>query len=233
MFGLVAVSSSANAVPITVDTVIADDASITTASASVDMTVSGSTLTITLRNLLSGGPTGAGGLLTGIGFDLPDNVDIRSGSVVVGSGSRIRGGSLNGSGAGTSVSGEWGFNNGTSGHFNGLAIDTQISTMTADASSKFSNTPIDGPAGLSGPDFGLLGIRGNRGGLTAIENSIVITLLMNRTLNGGFLDSVQGGLVAVTFGSPTGAAVPDTAATSMLLGLALLGLEGLRRRMAK
>jgi hypothetical protein len=235
---LLAFCPSATAIPITVDMVLADNPSITTADASVDMVIDPSNsrqLIITLRNLLSGGPRGAGGLLTGIAFDLPDDMNIQSGSVVVGTGSQILGGSLNSAGGGTDVSGEWGFLNGISGHFNDAALttDTQVSAMGADVSNKFSTTRIDPPTVLDGPDFGLLGVGENRGRQTAIEDSVIITLLMDHTLNGGFLNGINGGIVAVTYGSPTGATVPDASTTAMLLGVALLGLEGLRRRIAK
>jgi hypothetical protein len=217
----------------TVDVVLADDAGITTADASVEMTISGSTLTIYLRNLLSGGPVGAGGLLSGLAFDMPDNYEILGGSVAVGTDSFIRGGVLNGSGAGTSVSGEWGYGNAVSGHFNGLAVDSQVSAMEADSSTKFSNTSIENPVVLNGPEFGLLGTGEDRGGLTAIEDRVVITLNLNHSPNGGFLNSIQGGIVAVTYGSPTGSRVPDASSTLMLLGIAMLGIEGMRRRVSR
>jgi len=224
---------SAKAVPITVDTVLADVAGQT---ASVDMTLSGSILTITIVNTTGAvGPSGAGGLLTGIAFTMPGNVVIvTSGSgVAVAAGSTIQGGSLSGSGGGTQLLGEWGYANGPgSGHFNGLAVDTQVSTMVADTDTQFGAS-IDNPDGLGGPEYGVMRTGGDRGGQTAINNSIVITLQLSSAPNGNFLQGIEGGLVAVTFGSPTGGtSVPDGGATVMLLGGGLLAL-GVGRRFLK
>ncbi len=209
--GVVAVglATNASAMSMTVDTVLADDSSIATADATVDMMASGNVLTITLANLFNG--SGAGGLLTGLAFNMPDNVDILGGTVVLASGSTIvSSGALNGSGAGTVISGEWGFRNGISGHFNdfGTATDTQVSAMVADGTTKFSDAWLEKPEYLDGPEFGLLGPIGTSGGNTAIRNSVVITLTLSRDVNGGFLNGIESGVVAVTYGSPTGVSVP-------------------------
>jgi len=235
---VVGVNNSVHAVAIGVDVVLADDPGISTSDASVDFSVSGSTLTIVLQNVLAGGPGGADGLLTGLAFDLPDGYAISSGTALA-TGSTVVG-NINPVPGGNDVSGEWGYQNGSAGHFNGagLAVDTQVSTMVADTSAPFSGTGIDNPANLSGPDYGLLAVGGSPGGLAAVQDSITITLTLNNSVTDAtaFLDGIDGGVVAVTYGSPislSGETVPDASTTSVLLGMALLGIEGMRRRLKK
>lgn len=218
----------AQATSIMVDQIIANPVS-GTLSGTVDMTLSGNTLTITLRNTSTSSDIGANVILTGLAFDLPNSIDITGGSVSTAAGSIVLGGSMNNSSG--NVSGEWGYQNGNSGHFNGLATDTQVSAMEADSNAKFSNTPIDSPAVLNGPEFGLLATGGDRGGLTAIRDSVVITLNLSGTVPANLVSTIDGGLVALTFGSPTG--VPDSGATLSLLGLAMLGVAAIRRKLLK
>ena len=130
------------------------------------------------------------------------------------------------------VSGEWGFANGASGHFNGLDVDALVSTMAADTSSTFGGGSLKKPDDLAGPDFGLLAKGGNAGGIAAISDSILITLNLKGTYTGSDLvGDINSGVVAVTFGSPTG--VPDGGATLVLLSAGLLGLAGVARNFKK
>ncbi len=167
---LCGICTSVNAVSVTVDTILADEP--TGLSATVDMTLSGSQLVITVVNTSTTPPVGANGLLTGLAFALPNGCDIVSGTVLVAGGSTVIG-NINSIPGGNNVSGEWGFSNARSGHFNdaNLAVNTQVSTMSADAGTLFSNTPIDGPAGLTGPDYGVLATGGDPGGLAAIRKN--------------------------------------------------------------
>lgn len=227
---LCGICTSVNAVSVTVDTILADEP--TGLSATVDMTLSGSQLVITVVNTSTTPPVGANGLLTGLAFALPNGCDIVSGTVLVAGGSTVIG-NINSIPGGNNVSGEWGFSNARSGHFNdaNLAVNTQVSTMSADAGTLFSNTPIDGPAGLTGPDYGVLATGGDPGGLAAIRNSIVITLNLNKAPGGTLVSLIDQGTVAVTFGSPSG--VPDAPTTSMLLGMAFLSFGALQRKLRK
>ena len=103
--------------------------------------------------------------------------------------------------------------------------------MVADTSALFSNTPVENPAGLNGPEFGLLGAGGDPGGLTAIENSLVFSLVLNGipVLPADYLNRIDQGTVAVTYGSPSGKGVPDGGTTIALFGLSCIGLAGVRR----
>lgn len=223
--GALMLPSSARAVSIGVDQILADQP--TGLSGTVDMSLSGNVLTITLVNTsAAGSATGANGLLSGLAFNLPGYsgaVNIVGGSVTLGAGS-----SLVNSPAGD-LSKEWGFQNSSApGHFNGLAVDTVVATMQADTTTKFAAGNITLPDVLDGPEYGLVRTGGDPGGLSAVENSVVITLVLSKTIAGGdvsaYLGRINDGLVAIEFGSPTGGSVPDGGSTLVLLGSALTAL---------
>lgn len=231
--GALVLPNSANAVSINVDQILADAP--TGLSGTVDMALSGNTLTITLVNTsAAGSASGANGLLSGLAFNLPGysgGVDIVSGSVVLNAGSTL----IN-SPAGN-LSKEWGFQNASApGHFNGLAIDTVVATMVADTTTKFATGSITLPDNLDGPEYGLVRTGGNPGGLSAVQNSVIITLVLDKSISAAdiatYLGRINDGLVAIEFGSPTGGSVPDGGSTLVLLGSALtaLGLFAGRRK---
>lgn len=243
--GFCAVQQNAQAVLINVDTILADNPA--GLSASVDMAVSGSVLTITLRNTSTGGASGAGGLLTGLGFALPSNYRIWGGGVyvpltgpdassVVNNINSIATFSNNGILWGN-ISGEWGFNNTASGHFSGLDVNRQVSAMQADTRAKFSPVPVDPPVVLDGPEYGLMRDGGNPGGLAAVMDTVMITLNLSAPISdaAAFLSEIDGKLVAVTFGSPSGGgtSVPDGGATLLLFGAGLTALGLVSRRYKK
>jgi hypothetical protein len=64
--------------------------------------------------------------------------------------------------------------------------------------------------------------------LEAVKDYIVITLNLKGSYTGDLPGAIDGGLVAVTFGSPN--AVPEGGATLVLMGLGLLGLFGYARK---
>ncbi len=221
--------NSANAVSITVDQILADEPA--GLSGTVDMTLAGNLLTITLVNTSgAGSATGANGLLTGLAFNLPGYggaVDVTGGSVA------LAGGSVLVNSPPGNLSTEWGFQNSSApGHFNGMAIDTVVATMVADTTTKFAAGQIQNPDNLNGPEYGLVRTGGDSGGLGAVQNSILITLLLNKSIAAGdvsaYLGRINDGLVAIEFGSPTG--VPDGGSTLVLLGSVLTGLVFLARR---
>jgi len=227
-FLIASLSTTGRAMTMNVDQILADQPA--GLSASVDMTVSGSVLTITLRNTSTGGASGANGLLTGLAFHLGSSYTITSGSANVSGQTLVN---VTGAVIGGNVSGEWGYQNDDApGHFNGLGVNRIVSVMTADTTAKFSNAPIQSPNNLSGPDFGLLRTGGDAGGLAAVVNQVIITVNLGASVAAGsetqFLNRINSGLVAVTFGSPNG--VPDGGSTVALLGLALSGLGWFTRR---
>ncbi len=186
------------------------------------MNLSGNnTLNIRLVNTSSAtAPTGAGGLLTGLAFDLPHGVDVLGGSVSLYNGSVF----VNSSTINPST--VWGFQNASApGHFNGLAVDTVIACMSADTTQPFLGSSV-----LAGPNYGLLSNNGSAGGLPGIQNGIVISLNLSGSVS---LTDINNGLVAIEFGSPTGGSVPDGGSTLALLGLTLFGAGVLRRHLVK
>jgi hypothetical protein len=230
-FSLFLTSPSVQALSVTPDVILADAPS--GLSASIDMSVLGNVLTVSLRNTsASGSATGADGLLTGIAFYLPASYTINSGMALITMGSSVVnvGNPIPG---GNDISGEWGYQNSGGGHFVGLVVNRQVSTMEADTAIKFSNTPIDKPNVLGGPDYGLVSTTGNPGGLTAIADSATIVLNLDNFVAAGdidsFLSTINDGIVAVTFGSPS-SGVPDAGSSAMMLGLGLAALGWYSRR---
>lgn len=236
--GLLAGSlGTAQALQITPDVILANAPA--GLSATVNMSVLGSVLTITLQNTsIAGSATGADGLLTGIAFSLPSAYTINSGMALIGAGSTVanQGNPIPG---GNNISGEWGYQNTVSGHYNGLDVNRQVSTMEADTAVKFSNTPIDKPDVLGGPDFGLVSKVGDPGGLTAIADSGVFVLNLSESVAAGdieaFLAAIERGIVALTFGSPSSGpstGVPDGGSSMLLLGMGLATLGWYSRKRA-
>lgn len=202
-------------------------------AASADMTLSGSVLTLTLKNTTgSSSSSGSSVLLTGIGFNLPTGLSISSGSAAVGSGSTKVGWSSG------NLSSEWGFRNGApgSGHLNGTigdgVVNATVSTMVADASTKFASGSIDASPGLNGPGFGIISAAGSAGGQNAVRDTIVFTLNLTGTYGGNLIQYIESKDVVVTFASPNAKyiGVPDTGLTLTMLGSALVGIALLKRR---
>jgi len=241
-FVLALFAARASAGAITVDQVLyqSDIANANLLSGTVDMTFASNTntLSIILTNTSSDlAGDGAGILLTGLGFQLPTGVSIASGTAVIAPGST---GVNFVAPAGTDVSKEWGYDNSPlnsgvfqSGLFGLLTYNTVVGSMVSITTNQFADGSIDGkPAGLAGPDFGLVSNSetGKLGdGNEAIRNSIIITLVLSGTsLN--LLDSINKGNVGLSFGSPN--PVPEPPLLSLLLVPGLAGLYLARKRAA-
>lgn len=178
----------------------------------------------------------ANAIATSIGFQgLPTGVNISSGSVAVGPGSSTVGFSGGTFGAGTDVSGEWGATIGGAQPINGQGTFHFVSTNAAQVT-KFSGPNLDGPASLDGPQGGLLNESAFRGGLGVIDNSVVIQLILSRSLTpaeqAAFLASLSTSSIVewgsnAAFGTPVKASIPDTL---LLLGVGLAGLGGIAWR---
>ena len=238
MLLVVGLAQNAKAIDITVDQIIANFPE--NLAGTVTMDVVGGQLCIVLTNTSTSAITGADALLTGIAFDM-GSVSLTGGSAAINSGSTGVNTKTNPDTSlptGTDMSGEWGYMNSPidSGHFGGLAVSTSVSTMEADADTVFDPLAvIETPNGLNGPEFGMLKTGGDSGGLGYIENSIRIYLDLDEDVGDGvdFLNGINDGHVAITFGSPTGS-VSDSAGTTLsLLGIALCGLSAASRRFMK
>jgi hypothetical protein len=126
-------------------------------------------------------PTAADGILTSVGFLLPDSAVIVGGSATIAAGSssvgfdNVGGTQLTG---GDDVSGEWGATVGGEKPIgNGSNYDF-ASGNTAQVTA-FGGTNRDGPAVLDGPQGGLLDDSASRGGLGVIDNAIVLLLTLD------------------------------------------------------
>src|SRR6266508_3177377 len=151
----------AEATAVTVDQVLYDSTSVVDSSllsGTVDMSLSGNVLTIILTNTsLDGAGSGAGILLTGIGFELPTGVSISSGSANIGSSTAVNFAAP----ASGDISSEWGYDNTplNSGFFlnNGvLSYNTVVSSMVSMTTNQFASGSLGQPPGLGGPDFGAI-----------------------------------------------------------------------------
>lgn len=231
---------STQAVAINVDQILAPgDVNAAQLSGTVDMTYSGSTLTITLKNTSANAAgSGAGVLLTGIGFTLPGTLMIGSGTANMGSSSAI--GFTKPSGG--DVSEEWGYDNQpiNSGALLNAAnpVDTAVSSMESQTTSQFQAGSIGDPQNLNGPDFGLASALETDGfglGVEAIRDTLIVTLNLTGSFGGTLLTAINNGWVVLTFGSPgdSTTTVPDGSSGLMLLGLALTAIEAVRRRFSK
>lgn len=217
-------------------------------SGTVSMTFSDGVLTISLRNTSAYvGTDGAGNLLTGLGFVLPSGMIVTGGGVGVGTGSTAyeKNGDVIG-GAGFDVSGEWGYRNNTAPGqpLNAQTITGDVTTQVAAMGSAytdvaFSSTPVRKPAELAGPEFGLLSAaldRSAAGGLYAIQDSVIIRLLVSGSYEGDLVNYIDDHTVVLAFASPDSStahqSVPDAGATAALLGLGLTWISWSKRRLA-
>ncbi len=178
-------------------------------------------LKIELVNISTGVPAGfdsSDQLLTGISWDFGMAAVGATGMVVIGPDGYSINFDIN-LGADDDVSGEWGY-----GNTGGTGMLTNIvSTNTAKAT-RFSDTNLDGPLDLDGPQAGIctdppqVSLGGNLG---AIADSVIITLTLDTPLaNLNFL--LENGVVA-EFGSDAAFLVPEPT-TICLLGFGALSL---------
>jgi hypothetical protein len=240
VLALFAATSSADT--INVDQVLYQSGGVADASllsGTVNMTLVGNVLTITLTNTSQDGAgDGAGILLTGIGFQLPTGVSISAtgDTAVIATGSTA----VNfAGGAGTNVSQEWGFdanplNSGVfqSGITGLLSYNSVVGSMESITTDQFASGSLGGSPGLNGPDFGLISAKetGSIGNQAAIRDSIVITLNLSGTIPSNLLTTINNGNVGLSFGSPD--TVPEPATSALLALPCLAGLFFFRRKQA-
>ncbi len=210
-------------------------------SGNVWMALSGSQLTITLQNTSTrDAGSGAGVVLTGLGFNLPDGMSISGGSAVMGSPdiAGTLGNAINFiKPAGGNVSQEWGYDTSglDSGALIGHSVNNSISSMESQTTDQFQNGSLVPPPNLDGPDMGLLSAAFTAAdlgtGVEAIQDTLTVTLNLSGTYSGDLLAFIDSGNVALTFGSPGGTpSVPDGGSTLSLLGASLVGLQWFARR---
>jgi hypothetical protein len=110
------------------------------------------------------------------------------------------------------------------------SVNANVSTLQSSTINIFSNIPVTGPDVLNGPEWGLLSQRqGVFSGLTAIQDTITITLDLSGPYEGDLIQFINDREVAISFGSPNATAVPEPS-TLLLLGAGLVGLGILGRK---
>lgn len=226
-------------------------------SGRVDMALNSGVLTIWLSNTSDAGAAeyGTDGkiiqpavvLLTGLGFRLPTGVSVDDDSYPL---TQVVTPSLL-SDKGFTEDDLWGYrfratgiDESVSGHVGGYssvkgyAVNTVVTTMTADADRTFSGYE---PAGkpLDGPPYGLLSNSESASavnGTPFIQDTIEIDLFLNTTGYSGsdqdLLDAIAAGDLVITFGSPDNPSIPDGGLTVALMGFSVALLGFMRRRLS-
>ena len=235
VLGVLMTASSAQATALNVDQIIYQSVLGTTVtpsaiSGTIDVTSSGSTLTVLLTNTspdaaFVGGVAPGTMLLTGFGIEL-GGLDIIGGTVEVNAGSI----DLNFGTQGTpDISNQWLYANSALDGYGSIAgvlsVDSVTSSVHNGQGTRFAGPP---PGTLNGPDFGALSALETEFGaaIAGVQDTIKLVL----TLNGAApsASTIDSGNVVLAFGSPT-LLVPEPG-TGLLLGIGLLGLASRKRR---
>jgi len=208
-------------------------------AATVDFSLSGTTLTVTLINTSSADVVDPGGVLAAVFFDLANGDDpLLTKTSAITDGTTYAGGSIV-SGAGTVVGGEWAYLNG----LNQYGANSGISSAGLGifgAGDVFPGSNLFGPASPNGIQYGITSAGDNvatgNAGISSdplTRNSVIFTL-------GNFTGSLSdisnvtfqydASLTAISVASAReGGTVPEPG-TVALLGLGLAGMAFIRRR---
>jgi hypothetical protein len=230
-------AASARATLMSVDQIIYQSAAGTTVtpsllSGTIDVTVSGSTLTILLTNTSPDGAFVGGGapstmLLSGFGLQLP-GVNITGGTVEVNGGSTA----VNFGTQSTSVLGnQWLYANASIDGYTSLLppgyVDTVVSSVANGAGTRFIGPP---PITIDGPDFGALSSSETEFGLSqaGVRNTVKFVLTLSGSAPSESI--IDAGNVVLAFGSPDNLNVVPEPATLVMLSGGLVGLATFGRR---
>ena len=213
-------------------------------SASAIFNVVGGNLQITLNNISTNDvttPTGGGGVLTTIFFDLAPTTSLTPVSAMLGLGSVVHFGS-NGGG---NVGGEWAFASGLIGAPGSAALGASSSGLGLFGSGNFGGPDLDPPGAVNGLNYGITSagdnlITGNAqvtGNVPLIQNSVVFTLSGNPvfTTIGDYTISNVSFQYGTSLSEPRdlGILVPNNVPEPSSLSICALLLIPLRSRIAR
>jgi len=233
---LLALAVPARATPVTVDQYIFQSGpgvNSSLLSGTVDISVSGSQITILLTNTspdsaFTDGSFPALMLLTGVGLQLP-GVNISGGTVSVYTGSTAV--NFDSGQSTTDISNQWNYANSAEGGFSHsgvLAVDSMMSAISNGQSTRFAGAP---PPSIGGPAYGAISALETQFGSS--QAGVLDTIAIVITLDGAApsVGTIDAGNVVLAFGSPgSGGRVPDNGSTILLLGLAITGLAAVAWR---
>ncbi len=234
----------AKAVLVTIDEIIFqhDGVNSSVLAGTADFSVSGSTLTIVLRNTstdVTGGLAGTN-LLVGIGFNLPSGVTIANNAAT--NSVAITGGLPPSSPINFTApisDTQWGAGNGALPAINNITVlgdvNASASTLLSQVQFDLAGNNVPPPATIDGPSFGLLSASvpsSTAGGLAAVQDSVTLTLALSAapTDNAAFIAGINSSHVVLSFGSPT-APVPEPSSLLLMgVGLVSVGLVVRKKR---
>ena len=243
---MVLAPSVARATLLTIDQVIYQTGSGTIVNSSLlsgtlDVTSSGNTLTILMTNTspdtaFVGGGSPAVMLLTGFGLQLP-GVNIMGGTVEVNTGSTAVNFDADlqpGPGVvpqnTTWITNQWAYANQViDGYGMPLvpAVDSIVTSVNNGGATRFTVGAL--PGNINGPGYGAISSLETEFGSSTPGVGSTIRFVLTLSGPAPTVDTINSGNVVLAFGSPN--AVPDGGTTAALLGMSLLGLGFLRRRL--
>jgi hypothetical protein len=220
--GLVAYQAPLSATLVGVDQIIYQSGSgqtVSSISGTVDITTSGSTITIVLKNTsldnaFTDSTAPASMLLTGLGLQLP-GVNITGGTVSVGGSTPVN---FDVGQSTSDISNQYLFaNQAIDGYSQAgvLTVDSIVSSVANGQGTRFAGPP---PTTLDGPGYGALSANETQFGSSTPGVRDAVTIVLNLNGTAPSVSTLDAGNVVLAFGSPN--AVPEP--TTMIAGALLL-----------
>ena len=205
-------------------------------SASADFQLAAGNLVITLRNTATADVLVPGQVLTALFFDTIPTATLTPVSALLGAGSTVWFGPINGG----NVGGEWAYASGLIGAPGGARQGTSSTGLGLFGAGNFGGPNLQGPVSVDGLQYGITSAGDNpttgnaavTGGFALIHDSVVFTLTaVPADFSISNVRFLYGTSLSETI-IPSDTPVPDGGSTIALLGFAMLGGGYLRRKLA-